>query len=98
MDSPFPGMDPYLETHWGDVHYSVITYARDQLQPRLPRDLRARLRERKLIAPPGGEDETIDPDVRIVERPRGDAGPVATILDDTAEPVVLLLDERPSEG
>ncbi|MGO9470092.1 MAG: DUF4058 family protein, partial [Isosphaeraceae bacterium] len=20
MKSPFPGMDPYLERHWGDVH------------------------------------------------------------------------------
>lgn len=35
MASPFPGMDPYLEQHWGDVHPSFITYARDQLQPHL---------------------------------------------------------------
>jgi hypothetical protein len=50
MKSPFPGMDPYLETHWGDVHQSVITYIRDWLQPRLPSDLRARMQEREYIA------------------------------------------------
>ena len=33
MASPFPGMDPYLEQFWGDVHHALITYARDQLQP-----------------------------------------------------------------
>ena len=47
MKSPFPGMDPYLERHWGDVHQSVITYIRDWLQPRLPSDLRARMDERE---------------------------------------------------
>lgn len=30
MPSPFPGMDPYLEAHWGDVHTSLATYARDR--------------------------------------------------------------------
>lgn len=24
MKSPFPGMDPYLEQHWGDVHTSLM--------------------------------------------------------------------------
>jgi hypothetical protein len=23
MKSPFPGMDPYLEQYWGDVHQGV---------------------------------------------------------------------------
>jgi hypothetical protein len=36
MGSPFPGMDPYLEQHWGDVHASLIIDGRDQLQQRLP--------------------------------------------------------------
>lgn len=46
MPSPFPGIDPHLESRWGDVHLSLITYARDAIQPTLPRDLRARLQER----------------------------------------------------
>ena len=36
MDSPFPGMDPYLEQHWRSVHHRLITYAGDQLQSGLP--------------------------------------------------------------
>jgi hypothetical protein len=35
MKSPFPGMDPYLEQHWLDVHHRLATYARDQLQRKL---------------------------------------------------------------
>ena len=52
MPSPFPGMDPYLEQHWGDVHSSLVIYARNQLQKVLPRDLRARVEEHLLNAEP----------------------------------------------
>ena len=45
MPSPFPGMDPFLEDHWGDVHTSLSTYARDQIRPQLPTDLRVRVEE-----------------------------------------------------
>ncbi len=40
MHNPFPGMDPYLEQHWGDVHHRLVQYASDQLQEHLPADLR----------------------------------------------------------
>src|SRR5215207_1862924 len=46
MKSPFPGLDPYLEERWGDVHQSLVTYAADQLGASLPDDLRARMEER----------------------------------------------------
>jgi len=49
MESPFPGMDPYLEQHWPDVHHRLVTYACDQIQPRLPRQLRARMQERVFV-------------------------------------------------
>ena len=39
MPSPFPGMDPYLEQHWGDVHHNLISFAEGWLNERLPRDL-----------------------------------------------------------
>jgi len=36
MQSPFPGMDPYLEGYlWPDVHHSLATEIRRQLMPRL---------------------------------------------------------------
>jgi hypothetical protein len=45
MKSPFPGMDPFLEGHWGDVHTSLIVYICDQINDVLPSDLRARIEE-----------------------------------------------------
>ena len=36
MPSPFPGMDPYLEQFWRDIHARCIIYAADQLQTYLP--------------------------------------------------------------
>jgi hypothetical protein len=41
-------MDPYLEApmYWGDVHRRIVTYTCDQIQSRLPADLRARMQER----------------------------------------------------
>jgi hypothetical protein len=42
-------MDPYLESSWGDVHTSLITYARDQLRVQLPPDLRARVEEQVAV-------------------------------------------------
>ena len=67
MQSPFPGMDPYLEQHWGDVHHNLISFAEGWLNERLPRDLRARAQERVLVELPGA-GRTYYPDVRVVER------------------------------
>src|ERR1700730_7432369 len=68
MPSPFPGMDPYLEAHWRDVHASLIIYARDALQSVLPGSLRARVEERVLLETPKGlGDHPLFPDVRVVE-------------------------------
>src|SRR5437773_8502199 len=66
MNSPFPGMDPYLEQHWGDVHHNLITFAQGMLNERLPADLRARVEERVLVELPG-EDRHYYPDVRVIE-------------------------------
>ena len=68
MKSPFPGMDPYLERHWGDVHQRIVTYTCDWLQSRLPDDLRARMQERVYIEIPDVRRGEYYPDVRVVER------------------------------
>src|SRR5207248_5881448 len=49
MKSPFPGMDPYLESRWSDVHTALCTGIRTALQPRLPRGLRARAQQDVLL-------------------------------------------------
>lgn len=45
MPSPFPGLDPYLEAHWRDVHTALMIYARDAIHDQLPGDLFARVEE-----------------------------------------------------
>src|ERR1700693_4775303 len=97
MPSPFPGMDPYLEQFWRDIHAALVIYARDQLQPNLPRDLRARVEERVFVELPQSDGRSMYPDVRVVERGRGEApfapsgGQVAV-----AEPLVIHLDDEPA--
>jgi hypothetical protein len=91
MKSPFPGMDPYLEEHWRDVHHSFLTYARDAMQEYLPSDLRARLEERVFVEPDLGDARGVYPDLRVIEYPRrkGDSGAVATADVATADPIVI---------
>jgi hypothetical protein len=55
MNSPFPGMDPYLESRSSDVHAKLIAYIGEALQPALPAGLRARSEERILLEEPDGE-------------------------------------------
>ena len=66
MPSPFPGMDPYLEAHWRDVHAGLVIYARDALQGVLPGSLRARVEERML---PGGRVVEYTPRRGLQTRP-----------------------------
>lgn len=68
--SPFPGMDPWLELFWEDVHQRALTYAADMLQEQLPSGLRARLQERVFVETPIHRLREIAPDVRVVEHPR----------------------------
>lgn len=48
MPSPFPGMDPYLESpkHWSDFHYRFIAHWCEILNEHLPRRYAARVEER----------------------------------------------------
>jgi hypothetical protein len=82
-------MDPYLEEHRRDIHHSFLTYARDELQERLPRDLRARLEERVYVEPEIGDRRPIYPDVRVIEHP-GHGGGVALASEvEGAEPLII---------
>lgn len=90
--SPFPGMDPYLEKHWGDVHASLVIYARDQLQEHLPGNLRARMAERVCVK----HDESgqrADPACVVESKPRS----VATLPTGiaTTAPVLVHLPSEP---
>lgn len=67
MKSPFPGMDPYLERHWLDVHTKLVTYAADALNEDLPGNLVARTEERIAIESESGLTADVAPDIRILE-------------------------------
>ena len=86
-------MDPYLEAHWGDVHTSLMTYARDQLRAQLPGDLKVRVEEKiSVLDPDEEEDRPVGyfPDLRIIER----AEPTSPVLQEissvaVADPILV---------
>ena len=95
MPSPFPGMDPYLEAHWGDVHHAIVNYARDALQQQLPSQLFARMEERVYIETPEELAVRI-PDVRVIESQTPLDQSTSTVAEvAVAEPVVLNIDADP---
>ncbi len=98
MASPFPGMDPYLEAHWGDVHSALVIYSRDAVQARLPRDLRARVEERVYVDRHPAPERTVVPDVRVIERattpPDIGGGGTAVLQVTIDEPLVFTVEQE----
>ncbi len=98
-ENPFPGMNPYLEQHWRDVHTRLMIYLCDQLQAQLPGGLWASVEEEVTI----DEDESesarrVRPDVQVAEA--WDAsGHLATATADVAvaEPLALVDPEPHTE-
>jgi hypothetical protein len=96
MQSPFPGMDPYLEARWSDVHVALIQILKEAIQPNLPADLRARAEERLLL-------ETIakDPittyrgDVALIQSTRRSGQRRASGGLTTVEPYLIEFQEAP---
>jgi len=103
MPGLFPGMDPYLERHWGDVHTRIIVLSSTQLRPQLPGDLRARIEEQVTVTSDDGSRVDYQPDVRVIQRPdalpQEDEGGVAVAVEvEAPEKYVIALDrERESE-
>jgi Protein of unknown function (DUF4058) len=94
MHSPFPGMNPYLEQYWGDIHQRLIIYSSDALQKQLPGDLRARVGERVFVEPEEGKPRDIVPDVRVVERGRrAEPGARASNGIALADPLIIRFDQ-----
>jgi hypothetical protein len=95
-------MDPYLQTHWRDVHQRLITYACDALQDFLPPQLRARMEERVVLETPEGiAPNPLYPDLRVIEsRPderQGGVVPVSGVA--VAEAIEVELGTEPlTEG
>src|SRR5262245_47878195 len=89
MPRPLPGMDPYLEAPWRDVHASLVIYIRDALQDQLPRELRARIEERVVMETPEGLEPGLLPDVRVVDfGPRPGPAGVSPARGNVTEPLI----------
>lgn len=68
MPSPFPGMDPYLESPdlWSDVHSALASEIRTQIAPALRPSYVARLVPREVMDEPDTEElRVLFPDVAI---------------------------------
>ena len=57
-NNPFPGMNPFLEASWPDVHTRLIGYISDALAEELPLDLSARAEEEVTVGSEADESLT----------------------------------------
>jgi hypothetical protein len=89
-------MDPYLESHWRDVHAAFVVYASDELNEILPTDLRARLNARRVRQPDWGAGPVPGPAIRAIRWPSKNlarmsvGNPPATV-----EPFIVEADREP---
>jgi hypothetical protein len=95
MRSPFPGMDPYLESHWLDVHATLSVEARQALNRILPDGLIARVEERIAIESADDFVRPAGPDVRVFSNVPGpqEAQPESVAVIDA--PYRLFVDPDP---
>lgn len=96
MKSPFPGMDPYLESRWSDVHLTLIAAIKAAIQPLLPPALRARAEE-KLVVESTDEDPVsyYRGDVTVIDAGHSVGAAVAQIPQVTAEPIDIEFHDGP---
>ncbi len=96
MKSPFPGMDPYLESRWGDVHTTIMVYAKNQLNAQLPSNLRASVEEAVAVIEEDEPGRTVYPEVHISEQRETSGGAaVATVALEVAEPYRVTVQDEP---
>lgn len=105
MQSPFPGMDPYLESPslWPDVHHELLSVSRELLNRRLRPQYHVRVEERVYISDendPGRK--AIIPDLKVIETGYLHRDRKAAIEASTAvvEPLILttLIDDEIHEA
>ncbi len=99
MPSPFPGMDPFLESqgYWQDFHPTLLVCLRESLNERMPPRFAALIEERvQLVDASGDLVRGFRPDVAVVEqgwsRARGSREPRSCVA--IIEPVSLPLANR----
>ena len=73
MTSPFPGMDPYLESpvFWQDFHSTFVGALREQIADVLPGQYFAKIEEELVLLEPGEDDRYARSDVLVGREGRG---------------------------
>ena len=89
MPSPFPGMDPFIESQiWEDFHHALIEVMRESLIPHTRPRYVVRVEERVYVEHiPSSASVFIRPDVTVLER-HGDEGPLESTEPMTTSAVV----------
>jgi hypothetical protein len=93
MKNPFPGMNPWLEGYWRDVHASMLVYARDLLNSELPAGLHARVDERLAIDAAEDKARFYIPDVAVSESWDRPVGPVLGEGGQTTAAAPIVVDD-----
>jgi Protein of unknown function (DUF4058) len=92
MPSPFPGMDPYIESWiWGDFHARLMTTICDRLNPTLPKRYLAST-ELFVWRVDNSEEERLllgGPDVHVIDRKKARVGRAAA--ETLAAPITTVL-------
>jgi hypothetical protein len=94
MSSPFPGIDPYLESQdfWADFHHDFITALRRSMNKLLPQPYVARIDERMNLVELAKDDAKQGlPDVAVVRQTMGQATAASRGGILTREPVTIPL-------
>ncbi len=101
MASPFPGMDPYLEspTFWPDFHDALCAEIRGHLNQNLPQPYYAQLGVREQICVVDDErSRSIIPDVNMQQHPWISSGRGVALLErpraELSEAIDFLLDQE----
>jgi hypothetical protein len=92
MPSPFPGMDPYLETPdlWPDVHHGFINEIQKAINPQITPKYVARVEIRDYVESDADLERYRTPDLRIESTPK--PKPKSTVANGAlliAEPVIV---------
>ena len=95
MKNPFPGMNPWLELDWQEVHSRLVIYSGDQLQSRMPDGLRVRV-EKGVSVDSGEGRGRMRPDVHVSEAWDGGTGGVALAEPET-DVGLLVIEEPPPQ-
>jgi Protein of unknown function (DUF4058) len=87
MASPFPGMNPYLESPdlWTEVHHRLISAIAAAIEPNLPPNYRVAIEKRVYSQTPDDSVLVGIPDVAVLSRRAGMELPTAILV---AEPQV----------